>query len=72
MTDNDCRDPRDARIQKLEERQSDMIHKAELRELIKEWEEFADVVAATNYSEGVNDGVESCAERLREVIEAYE
>jgi len=57
-----ARDPRDARIQKLEERMNDMIHKAELRELIEKWEQ-------TDWeTQEANLMARECATDVREVL----
>jgi len=63
MTDNDCRDPKDARIRKLEARQKDMIHKADLRELIEQWRTH------TYKDEEFYRGMEACADDLERVVE---
>ena len=40
----------------------------ELQNLIEDWKEFADVHGWDEYSNGVRDGVKSCAKELEELL----
>ena len=44
----------------------------ELRALVEDWREFTDVAETTEYSEGINNGVDSCADAIERVIERYD
>lgn len=66
---DDCRSYEEVRLQKLEERQADMIHVADLRELVEEWRESAEVALFDDYGQGINEATLSCANELEELIE---
>lgn len=79
-TANGSRSPAEARVQKLEERQRDMIHVAELRELVKEWREDADETTETAYKDAQNtlerasyltkaEGIRFAADELEALID---
>jgi len=71
MSNEPKRDPRDARIQKLEERQNDMIHKAELRELIDQWRSYARQYGS-HQRDTFNarcETYDTCADELEELLE---
>lgn len=66
---DDMRTPEEARIQKLEERMNDMVHVAELRELIDEWRYGNELPAGSAGETGVAKAFEQCANDLEGVIE---
>jgi len=45
---------------------------SDLRELVEEWEMFADTVPASRYGNGVHDGVRSCKDKVEELVAEYE
>jgi len=67
--DDETRDPRDARIQKLEHRMNDMVHAAELRELIEQWRYDCEQRAGMARKQEVAEAFEQCADELEAVIE---
>lgn len=67
--DQTIRDPRDARIQKLEERMNDMVHAADLRELAEDWRWEHAQKAGQQGAVQVAEAFERCADDLEELIE---
>ena len=65
----DCRSYEEVRLQKLEERQADMIHVAELRELVEKWRDSMEVAAGDHQISGMNMALDRCAQELKELIE---